>query len=338
MASRNMVAIGASAGGVEALRSLAARLPEGFPASVLIVIHLPKGYRSSLDAILSAAGAMRATFAEDDEVLEAGRIYIAPPDRHLLADGERLRLGLGPRENHVRPAIDPLFRSVALCCGARAIGVVLTGTLSDGASGLHALKQAGGIAVVQDPRDAAFPDMPEAALSRVEPDYAAALANLPALLSELVGKPAGEPGRVPERVKYEVEIAMGRRSNIDEMDGMGRRSTFTCPDCQGVMWELKEGDLTRYRCHVGHAYTAELMDVMLDESVGHALATALRALEERAALARKLGEESLEQGRSQLADMWTQRVREYETEADVLRQSIRRVQRIAQSRTATSSM
>jgi two-component system, chemotaxis family, protein-glutamate methylesterase/glutaminase len=157
MLNRDVLAIGTSAGGVEALRFLAKGFPPDFPASVLVTIHLSSRFGSSLDKILSQTGPLAAGFAADGEILEKSRIYIAPPERHLLLDADRLYLGNGPRENNARPAIDPMFRSAAVCCGARAIGVVLTGTLRDGASGLWALKQSGGITVVQDPNDALHP-------------------------------------------------------------------------------------------------------------------------------------------------------------------------------------
>src|SRR3954454_6737004 len=173
MPNRDILAIGTSAGGVHALRFLAAGFPADLPASVLMVIHLSPHFQSTLDAILTEAGPLPAQFAEDGCEIAHGEIYIAPPDSHLLVDGGTLRLGQGSRENNSRPAIDPLFRSLALCCGSRAIGVVLTGTLGDGASGLHTLHEYGGLTVVQDPDDAAFAGMPEAALSEFKPDHVA---------------------------------------------------------------------------------------------------------------------------------------------------------------------
>ena len=198
MANRDVLAIGTSAGGVQALRFLAARFPGDLSAAVLVTIHLSADVRSPLDEILTAAGALPASFTADGERVERRRIYLAPPARHLILDGDRLRLGLGPRENHARPAIDPMFRSVALCCGARAIGVVLTGTLGDGASGLKALKDCGGVTVAQDPADAAYPEMPETALRLAAPDHVAKLSEMPALLERLVEHPMGEP-RMPPR-------------------------------------------------------------------------------------------------------------------------------------------
>jgi two-component system chemotaxis response regulator CheB len=329
MANRDILAIGTSAGGVEALRFLAGHLPRELPASVLVTIHMPSQARSELDAVLGRTGPLPAQFAGDGDVLQKGRIYIAPPNRHLIVDGLRLALGEGARENNTRPAIDPMLRSAAVCCGARTVGVVLTGTLGDGASGLWAVKQAGGISVVQDPSDAEFPEMPRTALNRAKPDHVVRLADMPALLDVLAQQPAGKAKPVPPSLKFEVEVARGRRAEMEEMDSIGRRSVLACPDCGGVMWEIDEGELSRFRCHVGHVYTAEMMSLALDENLRRALASAERALEERVALARKLCNQALGAGHRLVARTWAERVREFEDEMDVIRTSIRRMDRLA---------
>jgi two-component system chemotaxis response regulator CheB len=329
MGNRDLLLIGTSAGGVEALQSLAKGFAKDLAASVLVTIHLSSQFRSTLDQILTSAGPLRASFAEDGEPLKKGRIYIAPPNRHLLIDGDRLQLGSGARENHARPAIDPMLRSAAVCCGYRSVGVVLTGTLSDGASGLWVLSQVGGLTVVQDPQDADFADMPLNALNRTEPDYIARLKDMPALLDGLVRQPAGEPKPAPDAVRYEVEIARSGRSSMSEMDRIGRRSVLACPECHGAMWEIDEDNLIRYRCHLGHAYTAELMGIALDESLHRALAAASRALEERLVVARKLREQSAERGNPSVIAMWDRKVQEYEREMEVIRNSIRRMEDIA---------
>jgi two-component system chemotaxis response regulator CheB len=192
VASRDILTIGTSAGGFEALRFLASAFPHDFPASVLVVIHLSGRFCSTLDAILTEAGPLPASFAVDGERFERSHIYLAPAERHLLVENEQLHLWWGPREHHARPAVDLLFRSAALCCGPRAIGAVLTGTMGDGAAGLSTLKQCGGITVVQDPIDAAFQEMPATALSRSKPDYIVGLAGMPALFDRLVRQPAGQ--------------------------------------------------------------------------------------------------------------------------------------------------
>jgi two-component system chemotaxis response regulator CheB len=337
MANRDLVAIGTSAGGVEALLLLARSFPERFPASVLVTLHIGTYPRSTLDDVLSRAGPLPATFAVEGERLRKSHIYIAPPDRHLLVVGDHLHLGYGPRENNTRPAIDPMLRSAAVCRGPRSVGVVLTGTLSDGASGLWALDQCGGLTVVQDPIDAAFPEMPMTAMNQAHPDHVVRLAEMPQLLNSLVHEPAGPPRPVPESFKYEVEVARTGNSSMAEMDRFGRRSVLSCPDCGGVMWEIDEGDLMRFRCHVGHTYSAELLNVALDENLRRALASARRALEERLALATKLEKQAAESGHRLLTENWGERVREYQGELGVIRESIRRMDEIAANSAANAA-
>jgi two-component system, chemotaxis family, protein-glutamate methylesterase/glutaminase len=329
MANRDILAIGTSAGGFEALRFLAGEFSRDLPASVLVVIHLSSQFRSALDAVLTQAGPLPASFAVDGEKLEKRHIYIAPAERHLIVDDGHLRLGSGPRENNSRPALDPMFRSAALCCGPRSVGAVLTGTLGDGAAGLQALKQSGGVTVVQDPSDAAFAEMPTTALIRSQPDHVVSLAGMPALFEKLVREPAGEAVRVSSSLQYEVNVAIGGRGSMNEMDQIGRRSVLACPDCHGIMWEINEGELVRYRCHVGHAYSAEIMSLALDENLKRAFGSALRALEERVALAKKLQAQAIESGRTLIADSWATKAVEFEAEARVIRDSIRRTDEIA---------
>lgn len=329
MPNRDVLAIGTSAGGVEALRFLASEFPPDLPASVVMVIHLSAHFESTLDSILTQAGPLPAHFAEDGMKMERGRIYIGPPDSHLLVDGEKLRLGQGARENNTRPAIDPLFRSVALCCGHRAVGAVLTGTLGDGASGLHTLHEYGGLTVVQDPSDAAFSAMPTAALTKFKPDHVTGLAAMPALLRRLMNQPQGNSIEPSPQLRYEVDVAKGGNGGMSKLDRMGQRSLLACPDCHGVMWEIQEGDLLRYRCHVGHAYTAELMGLALDETLRRALNSGLRALDERIALTSKLHRQAVDAGRKHLADSWGKKLVECEQEADILRDAIKRFDRLA---------
>ncbi|HKS57764.1 MAG TPA: chemotaxis protein CheB [Steroidobacteraceae bacterium] len=330
MGNRDILAIGASAGGVEALTHLAAGFRPDLPASVLITLHLSNQVRSSLDELLTRAGPLKAVFAQDGEPLRKGRIYIAPPDRHLMIDGTHIVLGTGPRENNSRPAIDPMLRSIALCCCNRAIGVVLTGTLGDGASGLWSVNQCGGMSVVQDPSKAAFSQMPQTALELSTPDHVVGLDRMPSLLDSLVHQPQGEPCRPPEGIAFEVEIAKGTGGNaMEKMDSLGRRSVLSCPDCHGVMWEIAEGGLTRYRCHVGHTYASDLMNLALDENLRRALASAQRALEERVALAGKLYSQAKEGNHPNLMSTWSSRQREYEHEMNVIKEAIRRMEGIA---------
>jgi len=332
MSNRDVIGIGASAGGIQALLTLVSALPADLPAAILVTIHLHPQFRSSLDEIVSRAGALPAFFARNGQTYKQGEIYIAPPDQHLLVDGDRLHLGTGPRENNSRPAIDPMLRSIAACCGARAIGVVLTGTLGDGASGLWAVQRCGGMTLVQDPEDAAFPEMPLNALRRVTPDSVLPIADIAATLTALSREPAGEAVAVPGTIPFEVDIARGEmtdpQAKMEDMDHIGRRSVLACPECHGVMWEIDEGELTRYRCHTGHAYTAELLSVALEESLRRALAGAARALEERLTLTRSLHRQATEAQHTASAANWSSRVDEVERELETLRSAMQRVEKL----------
>ena len=329
MANRDIIVIGGSSGATNPLKAILGSLPAELPAAVFVILHIPARSTGILATVASAAGPLAVVQAEDRMPIAPGTVYIAAPDRHMLLGDGVIRLGRGPRENMSRPAIDPLFRSAALCCGPRTVGAVLTGTLRDGAAGLSALKQCGGITVVQDPGDAPYSEMPAMALARSHPDHIVGLAGMPALLESLVRLPAGGPVPVPGNLEYEVNVASNGQTGMSEMDRIGRRSVLACPDCHGVMWEIEDGDLVRYRCHEGHAYSAEIMSLALDDNLRRAFASALRALEERVALARKLEQQATATGRALSARSWADKAREFEDEARIIRNSIRRTDEIA---------
>jgi two-component system, chemotaxis family, protein-glutamate methylesterase/glutaminase len=333
VANRDILAIGASAGGVEALVFLAQNLPRDFPAAVLVTVHISAEAGSVLDEVLDRAGPLSATFANEHDRLRKGHIYIAPADRHLIVEGERLVLGRGARENNSRPAIDPMLRSTAVCCGPRTVAAILTGTLNDGASGLWAVDKCGGITVVQDPHDAEFSEMPMNALGRVRPDHVVSLAAMPKLLTSLASEPAGDAMPIPATLEFETNVAKGKNSSIDEMDRIGRRSALTCPDCHGAMWEIDEGDLTRFRCHVGHTYVAERLTFALDENLRRALGSALRALEERRSLTRRLEKQAGQNNQRHLAVSWARKAHEIDQELETIRSSIVRLDEIVRQAT-----
>lgn len=290
MPGHDIIVVGASAGGVETLKHLVRDLPRDLPAALMVVVHLSPQSPGFLPAILERAGALPARAPKDYEAIEPGQIYVAPPDRHLLVEQGTLRVVHGPKENRHRPAIDPLFRSAAWMYGPRVAGVILSGTLDDGTAGLWAVKSCGGVTVVQDPVDAMYPGMPANALRSVQVDHCLPLEKLPALLIALAHEPAksAQEYPVPENVKTETKFAM-LGQDMKDMDKLGIPSTFTCPACHGSMWELKEGDLVRYRCHVGHAYSVDSLIADQSEVVEDALFAALRALEEKAGILRRIG-------------------------------------------------
>jgi two-component system chemotaxis response regulator CheB len=237
MLTHDIVVIGASAGGVEALMELVAGLPANLRAAVFIVIHLPPHSESRLPHILSRAGAFRARMAQDGDGIQCGRIAIAPPDRHLLLTRERVRVVYGPRENHLRPAVDPLFRSAALAFGPRVIGVVLTGALDDGASGLVAIKREGGLALVQDPETATFPSMPRSAMAYVDVDACLPLKKLASKIVALTVTEAPMPETPHDTtdLEREVKIAGLDLSVVDHDQERGAPVAITCPECHGPL-------------------------------------------------------------------------------------------------------
>src|SRR5262245_1884290 len=291
---RDIVVFGASAGGVEALRALVAHLPEDLPVSVLVVLHMRTGTSSALPRILDRAGPLPSEHARDGERLEPGHVYVAPPDRHLLVRDGRVRLSAGPRENGHRPAVDPLFRTAARAHGARVVGVVLSGALDDGTAGLAAVKRHGGLAVVQEPAEALYPDMPLHAAATVDVDHVLpvmGIAELIALVANETTTSGGDPAPEPEEDPVEMRLdpnPFGPRQ--------GRPSPYACPDCNGVLWEVDEGGVMRFRCRVGHAWSPNGLLAEQADRLEDALWTALRVLEEHGALARRLAERAEERG------------------------------------------
>lgn len=320
MTKHDIVVIGASAGGVEAISRLVAELPHNLRAAVLIVLHLSKG-RSVLPAILTRAGRLPAVHPFDGQPLHYGRIYVAPPDRHMTISGDAIRVVHGPTENGVRPAVDPLFRSAARTFGSRVIGVVLTGSLDDGTAGLAAVKDAGGIAIVQDPREAFAPSMPRSAMEAVAVDHVLPLAEIPILIGALAAEAAGA-GRdqiTPHLEPMEPDLSQEDIA-LEPEDRPGRVSVFSCPECHGALWEAEEAGILRFRCRVGHVYSSESMLAAQTDSVDRASWAALRALEERAALTRKLAYRAKARKHGWVSQAFEQRALEAEEHAASLKQ------------------
>jgi two-component system, chemotaxis family, protein-glutamate methylesterase/glutaminase len=246
------------------------------------VLHTSPQSPGILDQILTRVGPLEASTAVNGERLRPGHIYVAPPDFHLLVEPGVVRVSKGPRENRFRPAIDPLFRSAAQVYGPAAIGVLLTGSLDDGTAGLWALKQLGGIAIVQDPREALYPSMPQNAINHVNVDYITPLAGVAPLLVSLTAQPVEtrEEVAVPDQVDIEVKIAMEHNPIDVGFEHLGEPSIFACPECHGVLLQLKEGSRVRFRCHTGHAYSVASLLAAVDEGIEDSMWNAIRALEE----------------------------------------------------------
>ncbi|OBH02840.1 protein-glutamate methylesterase [Mycobacterium sp. E1747] len=288
---RGVVAIGASAGGVEALSRLAAGLSPDVPYAYLVTLHIPAGAPSMLGRIVDRSGPLPAVTAEDGAKLEPARIYVAPPDRHLLAADHRVVLSQGPTENGHRPAINALFRSVALAFGPQAVGVLLSGVLDDGVLGLAAIRSRGGTTIGQSPDDALFPAMPANARDAGVLDREAAAADIGAILKELSHQKMKDPTMEREAgMELENRIAMMSRFSTDfDTEQLGTPSGYTCPDCNGSLVSLSEGN---FRCRVGHAWTADALLAARDNEVEGALWVALRSLQEKVRLARQMAEKA----------------------------------------------
>jgi two-component system chemotaxis response regulator CheB len=289
MTGHDIIVIGASAGGVEALKLLLRDLPDDLPASIFVVLHLAEGGPSLLDSILAKVTKLVVQSATDKMRIRRRNIYIAPPDHHLLVERNRVRVIRGPKENRHRPAIDPLFRSAAWAYGPRVIGVILSGTLDDGTAGLWAIKSSGGVAMVQDPAEALYPSMPQSALRHVEVDYTLTLSGLAKQIDASARQPVNGNGRhaVPDKIEAETNFLF-EQADFDAMNQIGKPSSLTCPACGGSLWELQDGDFVRYRCHTGHAFTAESLVSEQSEVIESALFSAIRSMEEKAATLRNI--------------------------------------------------
>src|ERR1044072_4950246 len=325
MATRDIIVIGASAGGVQALSTLVTDLPHNFPAAVFIVLHISANGPSLLPGILAREAKLEVAHAVDGEPIQRGRVYVAPPDQHLIIEDGSVRLVHGPKENLHRPSIDALFRSAARWAGPRAIGVVLTGARDDGKVGMRAVQQRGGITIVQDPLEAPFPSMPMSVMQDIQVDFSLPLREIAPLLDTLSREVAGEEERypVPDNIEIESRIAeqkMESNELIASVERLGKISKLTCPDCHGALWEITDQDILRYRCHVGHAFTAESLNEGQSEMLEVALWSAVRALEEQMILARRIVERARKSNHERAVTIFERRAREAEEHSSGVRQ------------------
>jgi two-component system, chemotaxis family, protein-glutamate methylesterase/glutaminase len=323
MPGHDIIVVGFSAGGLDALARVVSDLPAGLQTAVFVVHHFPPSSVSALPQILTRSGRMPARHAVQGEPIVPGTIYVAPPDHHLLLSSHAVLVTRGPRENGHRPAIDPLFRTAAKTYGSRVIALLLSGTLDDGTVGLNMVKERGGIAVVQDPEDATYSGMISSALEHVSVDYVVPVSRMASLLVDLVRQPA--PGRSEEvetmsaQEEQSPDPAIGGARDLNQEVVSGPPSGLTCPECGGALWELQHGELMRYRCHVGHAYTVETMVTVHAQALESALWSAIRALEEKAELSQRLGERATRRGWSGSAAQFQEAAREARRGSEAIR-------------------
>lgn len=326
MPGPSIIVVGASAGGIEPLKQVVHGLPADLPAAVCVVLHVPAHGPSLLPRILSRAGRLPAVHPADQAPLQAGRIYVAPPDYHLLVKRGHVRVTRGPRENSNRPAADALFRTAARSHGEKVIGVVLSGVLDDGTAGLLAVKQGGGVAVVQHPDDALYSGMPDSVLNHVPVDYCLPAAELPGLLTRLAAERAALPDRpgLAGDQAQEADMAELDRGATHANHRPGTPSGFACPECGGALWELTDSDLLRFRCRVGHAWSAETLLAQQSDGLEAALWSALRALEEQASLAQRMAERAEKRGATSSLRSFERQVRDASAHAELIRRVLLR--------------
>jgi len=328
MVKRDLVVVGASAGGVEALRELVRGLPSDLAATVMVVLHVPPGARSSLPAILQRATTLSVMHARDGMSLEPGTILVAPPDHHLTLLGRTAHLERGPRINGHRPAVDALFESAARALGPTVIGVVLSGALDDGTAGMLAIRAAGGATLVQSPSDAFYASMPKSVLEQTDVDRVLPASALAAAIADLVSPGerapiADPPNEVPRNDDPSDVPTEALETDLEApRDPTSRPSGLTCPECHGALWLVENGKSRRYRCRIGHAYTPRALLAAEAESIEHALWHACRALEETAALGRRLARDARAQNLHDLAEEDERRCADAAKRASALREAL----------------
>jgi two-component system chemotaxis response regulator CheB len=325
MSRKDIVVVGASAGGMDALEKLVAGLPADLPAAVVVVWHLSPGIKSVLPSVLSRAGPLPACNPQDGDPILPGRIYVAPADHHILVERGFVRVTKGPKENRFRPAVDPLFRSAAYIYGPRVIGIVLSGALDDGTAGLWTVKLRGGTAIVQDPSDALHRSMPINALENVAVDYKLPVREIGPLLGLLTRQQAQPQPQIPEeeqrKTEHEIKIAAEKDALDEHVMGFGELSPFTCPECHGVLTQLEEGSIVRFRCHTGHAHSANTLLNATSEEVEERLADAIRALDETVMMLNAMGERFAKTGNTRAAEQCFDKAREAHARSQPIREA-----------------
>jgi two-component system, chemotaxis family, protein-glutamate methylesterase/glutaminase len=324
MANYDIVVIGASAGGVESLTRLVSKLPKDFSASVFIVLHMTPYRKSALPRILQRVSKLPVTAASDKQSISKNTIFVSPPDKHLILEDNHIKLSRGPKENHTRPSIDVLFRSAALAYADRVIGVILSGSLDDGTAGLKAIKDVGGIAIVQDPDEALHSGMPINAANGVKVDAVLPLTEIAEELSKLVNgkrKPNSNRKKKIDKKLTQKEIQMSKITpeSLKEEGEYGTPSVYSCPDCRGVLWEIQDGDFVRFRCRTGHGYLPEILSEEQSEIVESTLWAALTALEEKSSLSMRLAKKFTNIGDAIAADRFRSKSQDALEKAQVLR-------------------
>ena len=306
---KNLIVIGASAGGLGAISQVLSGLSDNLDAAVLVVIHISrKSNAAAIASVFQRKTNLVCVPAQDGMHITKGHLYVALPDHHLMVSDGHIRINQGPHENKYRPSIDVLFRSAAVNYGNRVIGIILTGLLEDGTSGMYAIKQTGGICIVQDPDEAEFSDMPRSVLNKIKVDHCATLDDIPGILQRIIAGPLPEQMEVPNELQIEADITERMMTDINEMKKIADRSDFMCPDCGGGLWAVKNDPIHRYRCHTGHVYTEKLLNELKDEKIEESIWVCLRMLEEKANLLMLMSHRESNEGKMDTASAHQRRV------------------------------
>jgi len=322
---KDIIVIGASAGGFEAIQEIIGNLPADLQAAIFIVWHMSPNVRGLLPEVLNKKNTLKAAHAVDNEPIQHGRVYVAPPDHHLMIQKEFVRITKGPKENRFRPAVDPLFRSAAYYCGGRTTGIVLSGALDDGTAGLWTIKQCGGTAIVQDPSDAEVPSMPENALKAVEADHVLPVSEIAPLLVNLVNQAPQQKEidmKDQKRTEMEVRVALEDQAYAKELFSQGELTPYTCPECHGVLSSFQEGGRIRFRCHTGHAFSADALLASITQVIEESLWNAVRNVQESILLLNHMGDHFAEVNQPKLAAMFFRKAQEAEQRAIQVRQAV----------------
>ncbi|EOR92950.1 Chemotaxis response regulator protein-glutamate methylesterase CheB [Arcticibacter svalbardensis MN12-7] len=310
---KNIIVIGASAGGFKAIINLVSKIPSHLPTAVFVVLHLSK--ESMVEVLqhhMEKYTSLKCCVPQDMEVIKRGYVYIAPTDRHMLLKKGLIRITKGPHENRWRPSIDVLFRSAAVSYNSHVVGIVLTGMLYDGTAGMSAIKRSGGITIVQEPSEAEFPDMPTSVINNVPVDYRVHIGDIGYILDDIFSKSIHNK-QIPEDVLIEAEITEKMVSSIDALEKIAQQSIYACPQCGGGLWKINNDPTHRYRCHTGHTFNEKVLLESQAESVEESIWVSVRMLEERKKLLRTIAEHDHESGDTELETINTARADMIET-------------------------
>lgn len=316
-----IVVVGASAGGLNSVIELSAQLKEDMDIAMFVVLHLsPQSAADILIERIQRNTLFNCEVAEHDKTIKSGHIYLAPSDNHLLLKKGKIKLGFGPPENRWRPSIDVLFRSAAAAYDGSVIGIILSGLLHDGTSGMIAIKRCGGTSIVQDPDQAEYPDMPQSILDNADVDYCLKLEQMGAILAEKCLEAPSHSHTIPKDVLAEAQIAEKAASGISNVEELGERSELSCPDCGGGLWRMVQDDIARYRCYTGHVYNSDELLIKQTENLENTLWVALRMMEERKVLLKKMAEEEERKGWLRSATHRREREKELQSHVERLKQ------------------